>query len=227
MRIYPSTPINMKLIIKLNLFMALLTVTSVAFAQADINTEVFTSHVTFNASGANVAYIGKGHSFTVDVIGTDVKEAPHGDVSQPNQNFVIVDKDIVQASLVPLPQPIADGVMLSKLTDEQIKPTLEGYVDYEIDYVKQLNASPTNIKKEWKTINSRLFLLWYFEFKPEGGSDVAVKMSAQVYLSTLCFNQVLDLNMPLADKKDYDKFEAQLEKIAATLKTYDKVLDVR
>jgi len=196
-----------------------------SFAQADINTEVFTSHITFNAAGANVAYIGKGHSFTVDVIGTDVKEAPQGG-SQPNQNFVIVNKDIVQASLVPLPQPIADGVMLSKLTDDQIKRTLEGYVDYEIDYVdKQLNLSPTNIKKEFKTINNKLYLLWYFEFKPEGGSDVAVKMSAQVYISTLCFNQVLDLNMPLADKNDYNKFEAQLEKIAATLITYDKVLD--
>lgn len=216
----------MKVWIKLLLLLFSLSAYSIADAQEDINSEVFTSSFVQSKTGMDLVFNGKSHSFTLTFTGVNAKTA---DVmaKEENQNFATIGENIVQASLVALPQPISPTVNLSKLTYDEIKPTLEGYVNYELEYItKDLKLNPQNIKKEWKTISSQLFLVWYFEAKFDA-PDVAKKVTAQIYYTTICFNQVLDINIPLYNKNDVESKKALIEKIASTLKSYDKRLPLQ
>ena len=195
-------------------------------AQEDINNEAFTFNFSPTGKGADITYVGKTHSFGLNIIGPAVsREQVQG--TDNNQSFIRIGKDVIQFSLVNLPQPIPPAMQLSKLTDDETKETLEGYVSYELDYfTKGLNITTNSVKKEWKTINSRLYLVWYFEFKAPG-TNTDKKFAAQVYYSTICFNQVLDINTPLYSKDDLERSKTLIETMAGTLTNYDKRLDVK
>ena len=216
----------MKVLIKLSLLLFFLSICSLAMAQEDINTEAFTFNFSPNDKGADIVYLGKSHSFGLNIVSPAVsREQVQG--TDNNQSFIKIGKDVIQFSLVNLPQPIPASMQLSKLTDDETKETLEGYVNYELDYFnKGLNLTTNSVKKEWKTINARLYLVWYFEFKAPG-TDADKKFAAQIYYSTICFNQVLDINTPLYSKDDFERSKTLIETIAGTLTNYDKRLDVK
>jgi len=213
----------MRLITRLLILLLAFCCISIARAQDDINNENFTYTFKTGDSGALLTYNGKSHAFSFGIPGKNVTQQ-EVDTKQPNQVFINAGKTLVQVSLIPLPQPIAPAVQLGSLTDDQIKGTLEGYVQYEIDYMKNdLKINPHNLKKEWKTINSKLVLVWYFEFdvsKKEADKTV----TAQAYISSICYNQVVDLNIPLYTPGDADAANTLLASIQASFKTMDKPL---
>jgi hypothetical protein len=197
---------------------------NIACAQDDINNEKFTYTFNTGDSSALLTYNGKSHAFSFAIPG---KGLTRQDVEtrQPNQVFINAGKTIVQVSLIPLPQPIAPAVQLSSLTDDQIKETLDGYVQYEIDYMKNdLKIKPHNLKKEWKTINAKLVLVWYFEFDV-GTKEAGKTVTAQAYISSICYNQVVDLDIPLYTPADADAANVMLAGIQASLKMFDKPLN--
>jgi hypothetical protein len=173
-----------------------------SFAQADVNNEIFKYQLSPNKTGAQIVYQGKSHYFTLNVTGKKVKPAPLSSARAENQDFIDIDNTILQTSLVALPKPLPADFKLSALTVEQQKTLLDGYVNYELDYLKdELHINFTALKKEYITLNSKLFVLWYFKMSPTSGSKNMERATvAQVYLSAVVFNQVLVVNVPVMDK---------------------------
>jgi hypothetical protein len=151
-----------------------------------------------------IAYAGKGHSFTLDV---PYRSAKPSDVP----GFITIDKQIVQATLVP-----------ADLSSKQEKDILTRYMNYELSYYKKkLKQNYSHLQTEWLTIKGQLFLVWYFDM-PENYKLV----SRQVYVSTLFYDQVMDLNAPVFKTNDWGKAREILVRLAGTMKTFDKHIDL-
>ena len=158
-----------------------------------------------------IAFAGPSHSFTLDV-------TAHSSKVSDIPGFITVDKQILQSTLVPIDKP-SDTAGLS--ADKQ-KTVLLRYMNYELDYYrKKLKQRYRDLQTEWITLNGRLFLLWYFDM-PENYKLV----SRQVYISTLFYDRVMDLNAPVFKTGDWGNARTLLIKLAGTMKTFDKHLDL-
>jgi hypothetical protein len=158
-----------------------------------------------------IAYAGKDHSFTLE---TAVHSAKPSDVP----GFITVDKQIVQATVIPVDR----GIDLRQMTPAREKEVLQKYMQFELDYYrKKLKQRYSHLQTEWMTLQGRLFLVWYFDM-PENYKLV----SRQVYVSTLFFDGVMDLNAPVFKSDDWGRARAILVRLAKTMKTYDKRLDL-
>ena len=158
-----------------------------------------------------IAYAGNGHSFTLEI---GAHTAKPSDIP----GFITIDKQILQSTLVPVPKPQD----LQTLTPEKEKELLLGYMNYELKYYrKKLNQHYTNLQTEWISLHGRTFLLWYFDL-PENYKVV----SRQVYLSTLFYDQVMDLNAPVFKTADWGMARGMLLRLAGSMKTFDKPLDL-
>ncbi|WP_143822275.1 hypothetical protein [Mucilaginibacter pedocola] len=211
----------MKYLKILCLLIAMTHFAAITTAQESINTEVFKSSFKPTATGGDICYNGKKHSFRLRAGGKKITlAAPKG--QQDNQMYLQIDGVPFQASLVPLPQQMLGSVRLENLTYQQQREILEGYVKYEIDYLEnELKMKLSNMRKEWVYINNRLYYIWRFEANYGSVSSQVVKpVVAQVYYSTVCFNQVLDLNRPVFKGDDVNKVKGQIDKIATTLRLY-------
>jgi hypothetical protein len=158
-----------------------------------------------------LAYAGAGHSFTLEIPGKSVKIS---DVP----GFVTIDKQIVQSTLV----SAAKSIGVSQPTADKQKELLLKYMNYELSYYrKKLKQNYSHLQTEWVTLQGRLFLVWYFDM-PENYKLV----SKQVYVSTLFFDQVMDLNAPVFKADDWGKARSILVKLAGSMKTFDQRLDL-
>jgi hypothetical protein len=158
-----------------------------------------------------IAYAGNGHSFTLEI---GAHTAKPSDIP----GFITIDKQIVQSTLV----PVAKTEDLHALTPAKEKAILLDYMNYELRYYrKKLNQRYTHLQTEWVELHGRLFLVWYFDL-PENYKVV----SKQVYASTLFYDQVMDLNAPVFKTDDWGKARGMLMRLAGTMKTFDKPLDL-
>ena len=197
------------------LFLALATGFT-TFGQSNINNEEFELSYLNKEGGAQFLYNGKAHAFSINIKADSIKTTGY-------PNYVIVDKRIVQVSAIPL-QPTS--IDLSRLTIEQQKGALSGYVDYEMDYFRnELKLDCRNMKKEWIFIDSKLWLIWSFDaIAVDVSEQLAQKTKSQVYSSTICFNQVLDLNVPVFQNDDIVKIKVFITDLMSSLKMFDKRL---
>jgi hypothetical protein len=157
-----------------------------------------------------IVYAGKDHSFTME---------PAGPVKPSDvPGFITIGKQIVQATAVPADQSIDPG----KGGPDREKDMLLKYMDYELAYYrKKLRQRYSHLQTEWVTLQGRLFLVWYFDM-PENYKLV----SRQVYVSTMFFDRVMDLNAPVFKTDDWGKARELLIRLAGTMKTFDKRLDL-
>jgi hypothetical protein len=158
-----------------------------------------------------IAYAGQDHSFTLEVKAHTVKLS---DVP----GFVTIDQQIVQSTLVPV-DPSFDLTHNSPAREQEI---LTRYMNFELAYYKKkLHQSYSNLQTDWVTLQNKIFLVWYFDM-PKNNKLI----SRQIYVSTLFFDQVMDLNAPVFHAGDSEKAKAILLRLAGTMKTYDKHLDL-
>lgn len=158
-----------------------------------------------------IAYASPAWSFTLDV---PFKSSKPSDVP----GFITIDKQIVQATLI----PGKDVIDVKAYGTAHEKAELLKYMNYELNYYKKkLKQNYSNLQTEWITLRGRLFLVWYFNM-PENYKLV----SRQVYVSALVDDQVLDLNAPVFKADDWGKARNILVRLAGTLKTFNKHLDL-
>ena len=158
-----------------------------------------------------IAYAGADHSFTIE---TGASAAKPSDIP----GFITVDKQIIQSTLVPAAN--ADG-LAARTTDKE-KELLLKYMNYELEYYrKKLKQHYSHLQTEWVSLHGRLFLVWYFDM-PENYKLV----SRQVYASTLFYGQVMDLNAPVFKYSDWGTARSLILRLAGTMKTYDRRLDL-
>jgi hypothetical protein len=192
----------------------IMTFSTLVIGQTDTYKEEFEFSYLPKRDGGQILYKGTKHSFTIDVVSDSINTTEF-------PNFINVDGHIVQTTIVALP---SDNLDLNSLTTDQQKEALEAYVDYELEYFeKELQLKYTNLKKEWKSIDTKLWLIWNIDI-PEQKKDenVAQQVTAQIYASTICFNQILDINIPLFSAGDFAKSDTLLIQLMSTLKTYNK-----
>lgn len=158
-----------------------------------------------------IAYAGEYHSFTLEV-------PPKGAKPSDVPGFITIDKQIIQSTLVPADKSIDAG----HSSPDREHALLLKYMNYELGYYKKrLKQDYSHLQTEWVTLQGRLFLVWYFDM-PKNYKLV----SRQVYLSTLFFDQVMDLNAPVFAAADFAKAKGILVRLAGSMKTYDKKLDL-
>jgi hypothetical protein len=157
-----------------------------------------------------IAYAGQDHSFTLE----PVHSAKPSDVP----GFITIEKQIVQATVIPVDRSI-DIRSMSAAREREV---LQKYMEYELEYYrKKLKQRYSHLQTEWVTLQGRQFLVWYFD-TPENEKLI----SRQVYVSTLFFDRVMDLNAPVFRSGDWGKARGLLVKLAGTMKTYDRRLDL-
>ncbi|GGA99246.1 hypothetical protein [Puia dinghuensis] len=158
-----------------------------------------------------IAYAGNDHSFTLE---TPLHSAKPSDVP----GFITIDKQIVQATVVPGDK----NIDLTGMTPAREKDVLQKYMNYELDYYrKKLKQHYSHLQTEWLTLSGKLFLVWYFDMPP-----TYKLVSRQVYVSTLFGNEVMDLNAPVFKTDDWGKARGILVRLAGTMKTFNKRLDL-
>lgn len=157
-----------------------------------------------------IAYAGAGHSFTLE----PVHSAKPSDVP----GFITIDKQILQATVI----PVDKSIDLRSMSASREREVLQKYMEFELDYYrKKLKQKYSNLQTEWLTLQGRQFLVWYFD-TPQNEKLI----SRQIYVSTLFYDQVMDLNAPVFRSDDWGKARSLLVKLAGTMKTYDKRMDL-
>jgi len=187
-----------------------------ALCQKDLPAEDIHASLIPGKKKSLVAYSGSNCSFTMDVV---AKTAKPSDIP----GFVTVEGQIVQSTLVPAQQTAEHhSPGPPRMTPAREQEILTNYMNYELGYYKKkLKQKYTGLQSEWITIKDRLFLIWYFDMP----KDYKL-VSRQLYFSTLLSGQVLDLNAPVFKMDQYNKARAILLRLAHSLKTYDKPIDL-
>jgi len=187
------------------------------FSQATYKAEPFKAALMQTKTGAMVVYNGKKHSFTIDIISDSIKPSKH-------PNFVIVDNKVLQASIISFQSKLD----FDNLDEEAQIKNLLGYMNYELDYVKnQLKSKDLNEKYEFIKLNDKIFIFWTYDM-PKSNESI----DKQCYLVTICFDQMLILNTPLTKGKQsyytesFDKLKEFLLSIGKTLKLNNYSIDL-
>jgi len=182
-----------------------------AISQKDLPQDDVHATLVVGKKKSLIAYAGSSHSFTME---TTSKTAKPSDIP----GFITIDGQVLQTTLV----PAALTVDPRHPTTDREKEILIKYMNYELGYYKKkLKQKYSGLQTEWLTIKDHLFLVWYFDMP----RDYKL-VSRQIYFSTLFFDQVLDLNAPVFKIDHFTKARTTLAKLAGSLKTYDKQLDL-
>jgi hypothetical protein len=162
--------------------------------------------------GAVFAFTSDKKSFTLDILSNKIQPLEQ-------KNFVMIDDWIFQAFVLGFDNP--KNVDLT--TEEEQKRSLSQYVKYEVDYYKnEVGYSCDSLKFEWGKINEKYFYFWYFNTPPE-----LETLQKQMFLTTICHDQFLNMNIPLEKTKDFNKGKDFLVGIAKTLKLYDNPINFK
>src|SRR5579863_1876730 len=188
----------------------LLTTTISAAAQTAPTENIHASLLTGKKKSL-IAYSGQGHSFTLEIAPT----AKPSDVP----GFITINKQIFQSTLV----PVDKSIDISSLTPAREQDILTGYMNFELSYYKKkLHQNYSNLSTQWVTLQNRIFLVWFFDIPQD-----QKLISRQIYVSTIFYDQILDLNAPVFHPEDAGKAKALLLRLAGTIKTYDTRLDLK
>ncbi|WP_207433497.1 hypothetical protein [Sabulibacter ruber] len=157
-----------------------------------------------------LTYNGQKHAFTVTMDADSVRPSEH-------PGWVYVNGQIVQASTVPVPEHLYQDTLSEKRQQE----ILLGYINYEMEYFKkELKIKYKDLDIHPGTLEGAPVVFWLFSMPK--GDDIR----KQIYVTRLCFNQALSLNIPLRQEEDMKESLRLLTNLMKTVKVYDQPLDL-
>lgn len=108
------------------------------------------------------------------------------------------------------------------ITDLDVqKSFLLQYMNYELNYFKdEVKMNIENQKAGWGPVGNKHFLLWHFE-TPEYPT-----IQKQIYLSTICFDNFLNINIPLTNDQTFDDGVNFLERVAENMILHNHPTDI-
>ena len=123
----------------------------------------------------------------------------------------------------PFVLPYQNVTDYDKMSDEKKKETLLNYINYEFSYFKKDQKQDiSNLKYEWVILNNKLFIYWIYDM-PMSNKTV----ERQIYLTTVCFDNILTLNLPfLTNTKSLDIYKELLLGIGKSYKSYNSTVDL-
>lgn len=181
-------------------------------ASAQYKAEEFQASLVEAKFGVMIVFNGQKNSFTLRIVSKSIEPSEQ-------ENFLLVDKKLIQASAIPFQEQFDFKAM----STEQQRELLTGYKEYEKEYLQnQLKTSLTGTE-QFLNIEGKIFKYWSFDM-PKGNSSV----SKQVYLFTICFDQILLLNGPVLKDQAEPEMKTLLVNMAKTLELFPgKTQDVR
>ncbi len=188
--------------IKLTILFSLLCL--LTFAQ-----ETFESALIPSKDGAVITYTSDKHAFTVTLKSDSIQPS-----EQPN--FLTIDGWILQSFILGFDNPNGKDMSI----EENAKGALSQYVMYELDYFKEQLKLEIEPKLEWGNMKGLNFYFWYFDTPPE-----LETLQGQLFLTTMCFNQFLNLNIPLEKGKSFEEAKSYLMNIGKNITLHDHPLD--
>ena len=110
---------------------------------------------------------------------------------------------------------------MKKLSLEQQENILKGYMNYELEYItKDLKVNVFEVQMKPEIIKSKKFILWRYKMT-EGNKlqDIGGELViGQTHISTICFNQILNINIPLMKNYSPNEITKILTKIGKNIK---------
>jgi hypothetical protein len=154
--------------------------------------------------GAMLVYNGQKNSFSLRFISKAIEPT-----NEPN--FLRVDNILMQSSIIPFTEEADFG----NLNDKAQQSFLANWKNYEKEWVEEQLKTKVKDASEFIKITERPFLYWTYSM-PKG--DVPNNVDKQVYLVTICFDQILILNGPVEKNKSESTVREKLVGLAQTLK---------
>ncbi|GHN01050.1 hypothetical protein WSM22_25390 [Cytophagales bacterium WSM2-2] len=154
--------------------------------------------------GAIAIYNGSKNSFTIKFFAGTFEPAPQ-------ENFVWVDGVLMQVSLAPFhtKTPTTQSLNIGSQ-----KVFLNSWREFEKKWLEdQLKVASVTEKVEFTSINNKVFMEWVIDMPP-GSSGSIIK---QVYLVTICFDQMLIFNGPIQRPETETGTKNKLTQVATTL----------
>ena len=162
--------------------------------------------------GAMIIYNGQKNSFTLRVVSKSIEPTQQ-------ENFLMVDKKLVQSSIIPFQEEFD----FKSLTMEKQKELLSGYKEYEKEYVQEQLKIKLVESEQFMNLEGKMFKYWSFDMPKDNGSVVK-----QVYLFTICFDQILILNGPVEKSQNEAAVKSVLISMAKSLEVFPgKTQDLR
>ncbi len=181
-------------------------------AMAQYKAEVFQSSLIEAKSGVMIVFNGQKNSFTLRIVSKSIEPSEH-------ENFLLVEKKLFQASAI----PFQEAFDFKSMGVEQQKQLLTGYKEYEKEYLQEQLKAGIAGTEQFLNLEGKIFKYWSFDM-PEDNNSVR----KQVYLFTICFDQILILNGPVVADQNEMEMKILLINIAKTLEIFpDKTQDLR
>ncbi|TXH27550.1 MAG: hypothetical protein E6Q96_06360 [Cyclobacteriaceae bacterium] len=156
--------------------------------------------------GALLVYNGHTNSFTLRFESKSVEPTD-------KPNFIKVDNVLLQSSLTPFTQEFDS----KNLDNEAQRKLLTAWKAYEKKWVEEQIKVKMTERAEFIDISSRSFLYWSYDM-PKSKDKSSV--DKQVYLVSICFDQLLILNGPVEKGKTEEAIKEKFLTIANTLTLY-------
>lgn len=162
--------------------------------------------------GVMIVFNGQKNSFTLRIVSNSIEPSEQ-------ENFLLVDKKLIQASSI----PFQEEFNFKSMSIEQQKQLLTGYKEYEKEYVQEQLKTGLTGTEQFLNLDGRIYKYWSFDM-PKGNNSV----TKQVYLFTICFDQILLLNGPVIKDQTEAEVKTVLINMAKTLELFpDKTQDLR
>jgi hypothetical protein len=156
--------------------------------------------------GALLVYNGQINSFSLRFESKSVEPTD-------KPNFIRVENILMQSSITPFTQELD----FKNLDNETQKKFLIAWKAYEKKWVEEQLKFKLIEKDEFIDISNRPFLYWIYDMPKNKNKDSVDK---QVYIVTICFDQLLILNGPVEKGKKEEIIKEKLLTIAKTLTLY-------
>jgi hypothetical protein len=162
--------------------------------------------------GALLAYNGQRNSFTLRIVSKSIE-------TTKQDNFLLVDNKLIQFSTIPFQEEFD----FKSLNPAMQKELLTGYKEYEKEYLQEQLKIVLTETEQFLILEGKIFKYWSFDMPKDNTS-----VSKQVYLFTMCFDQILLLNGPVVKGQNEAEVKTLLINIATTLELFpEKTQDLR
>jgi len=186
---------------KISLVAVMTLISFLAFGQ--YKAEKFQAALLDAKYGALLLYNGQTNSFSLRIESKSVEPTDKA-------NFLKIDNVLIQSSITPFTQKLD----FNNLDNPTKKKYLTAWKAYEKEWVEEQLKIKLTEKEEFIEISGRPFLFWTYDMpKSENKNSV----DKQVYLVTICFDQLLILNGPVEKSTKEEVIQDKLMTIAKTL----------
>ena len=179
---------------------------------AQYQAEEFQASLVEAKFGVMIVFNGQKNSFTLRIVSKSIEPSEQ-------ENFLLVDKKLIQSSAI----PFQEEFNFKSISIEQQKDLLTGYKEYEKEYLQDQLKTGLTGTEQFLNLDGKIYKYWSFDM-PKGNNSV----TKQVYLFTICFDQILLLNGPVVKDQNEAEVKSLLINMAQTLELFPgKTQDLR